>query len=138
MTPNYIINFLWLFLGITWWSSSWHFRSNAQQWKGHSKKKYEPRLRSFALTLSFFSPRAYEFVRNTLMKSLPHARTITKWYTSIDGSPGFTQEALVALKMKQQESLSKSRVVLCNLIWWNVYSAVSRVEWKIFLWICWY
>lgn len=54
------------------------------------EQKYSPQLRSFALTLHFYSPRAYNFVRNTFDTCLPHTRTIEKWYQSINGQPGFT------------------------------------------------
>nr|CAH7721060.1 unnamed protein product [Callosobruchus chinensis] len=84
--------------------------------KGPSTQKYDPALRSFALTLSFYSPRAYNFVRSTFNKSLPHLSTISKWYRSVDGSPGFTQEALLALKLKNDYALSQKELVYCNLV----------------------
>lgn len=59
-----------------------------------------PELRSFALTLHFYSPAAYNYVRKTFKKCLPHPSTIRKWYSTIDGSPGITQESLNAIAMK--------------------------------------
>ena len=41
----------------------------------------------FALTLHYYSPRAYNFVRRIL--KLPHASNICKWNGSIDCEPGF-------------------------------------------------
>lgn len=84
--------------------------------KGPSRQKYTPSLRSFALTLNFYSPKAYNYVRETFNKSLPHPRTISQWYKSIDGSPGFTQEALVALKLKVTEAKQLGKEILCNLV----------------------
>jgi len=66
--------------------------------KGATSEKYEPELRAFALSLAFFSPRAYELVRATFKNCLPHLCTISRCYTSIDGRPGFTKESLLALK----------------------------------------
>lgn len=40
-------------------------------------KQYEPHLRSFALTLHYYSPRAYEYVRTEFNLCLPHAKTIS-------------------------------------------------------------
>lgn len=94
--------------------------------KGPATQKYSPVLRTFALTLSFYSPKAYNFVRSTFNKSLPHLDTISKWYRSVDGSPGFTKEALVALTMKQKES---SRVLLCNLVM-DEMAIRRQVEWN--------
>ena len=77
--------------------------------KGPTTQKYNPTLRSFALTLAFYSPKAYSFVRNTFNRSLPHLATISKWYKTVDGSPGFTQEALVALGLKSEDAASHGK-----------------------------
>ncbi|GBM88399.1 DNA transposase THAP9 [Araneus ventricosus] len=61
---------------------------------------FSPELRTFALTLHFYSPRAYEYVRSTFGLSLPHQRTLSRWYQHIDGAPGFTKETIDALKLK--------------------------------------
>ncbi|CAH1959577.1 unnamed protein product [Acanthoscelides obtectus] len=80
--------------------------------KGPSTQKYDPVLRSFAVTLAFYSPKAYTFVRNTFNKSLPDLSTISKWYKSVNGSPGFTQEALEILKiLKRQADATGSHVL---------------------------
>jgi len=65
-----------------------------------SGKIVSPELRSFALTINFYSPTAYNYVRKTFNKCLPHASTIRKWYSVIDGSPGITAESLNAIKSK--------------------------------------
>ncbi|XP_049523996.1 uncharacterized protein LOC125945760 [Dermacentor silvarum] len=62
---------------------------------------YSPELRAFALTLHFYSPRAYRYVRATFDTCLPHPKTLCKWYQSIDGAAGFSKEALTALAMKE-------------------------------------
>lgn len=57
------------------------------------QEPYNDTLRSFAMTLHFYSAKAYEFVRRSFCKSLPHPSTIRTWHTSVDGRPGFTAEA---------------------------------------------
>lgn len=96
--------------------------------KGPSTQKFSPCLRSFALTLSFYSPRAYNFVRDTFNKSLPHLGTISKWYQTIDGTPGFTHEALIALKVKQKEAMLQGRDIFCNLVL-DEMSIRKQIEW---------
>jgi len=54
-------------------------------------RKYSPLLKSFALTLQFYSTKAYNFVRNTFDKALPHQRYIRQWYSKIPAEPGFTE-----------------------------------------------
>ncbi|XP_047129514.1 putative uncharacterized protein DDB_G0286901 [Hydra vulgaris] len=72
--------------------------------QGKVKKHYPPELRSFALTLNFYSAKAYSYVRKTFNIALPHPRTIQKWYESVDCSPGFSKEALVTLHSKVKEA----------------------------------
>ena len=61
---------------------------NVKKGKG---RKYSPLLRSFALTLQFYSTKAYNFVRRTFNLALPHQRQIRKWYSHIPAEPGFTE-----------------------------------------------
>lgn len=42
------------------------------------KKKYSPELRTFALTLQFYSSKAYRYVRKTFNNLLPEPSTIRK------------------------------------------------------------
>jgi len=57
-------------------------------------RQYSSELRRFAITLHYYSPRAYSYVRQKFHTCLPHAKTISKWYKSVDGKPGFNMEAL--------------------------------------------
>ena len=52
-------------------------RINSKSGKGC---KYPPELKSFALTLQFYSSKAYEFVRKTFNLALPHQVQVRKWY----------------------------------------------------------
>lgn len=69
-----------------------------------SRGKYPPALRRFALTLHFYSPKAYGYVRSTFNTCLPHPRTVQKWYENVEGEPGFTKESFFALKMKTEST----------------------------------
>lgn len=82
--------------------------------RGSKNQKFTPSLRAFALSLHFYSPRAYNYVREKFNNSLPHPKTISKWYQTIDGTPGFTTEALSALKNKVQQSAGEQ--IYCNLV----------------------
>lgn len=66
--------------------------------------QYSPTLKSFALTLHFYSPNAYRFVRKTFDTCLPHPRTLRKWYNTVEVKPGFTNVAFSALKQQIQSS----------------------------------
>ncbi|KAL3209203.1 hypothetical protein MRX96_038322 [Rhipicephalus microplus] len=75
-----------------------------------SRDKYSPALRAFALTLQFYSTKAYSYVRETFQCSLLHPSTIT------NGEPGFTSEAINAIRAKANEAKKNNKQLLCNLV----------------------
>ena len=79
-------------------------------------KKYTADLRTFALTLHYYSPRAYAFVRKKFDTCLPHPKTICKWYKSVYGEPGFNEEALQSIK-KRAKLVILFSVLLFSMKW---------------------
>ena len=76
--------------------------------KSAKGKKYSPELKSFALTLQFYSTKAYDYVRKVFKNALPHSRHISKWYSKIPAEPGFTEPSFQALALKVEENKNKS------------------------------
>lgn len=64
------------------------------------KKQFNNHLKSFALTLHYYSPKAYEYVRKEFDNCLPHYKTISKWYQNIEGKPGIMLESVNAIKQR--------------------------------------
>ncbi|KAL4107136.1 hypothetical protein QTP88_018568 [Uroleucon formosanum] len=62
-----------------------------------------PILRKFAMTLHFYSPSAYSYVRTIFSKALPDVSTIRKWYSKLDVLPGMTKESFQAISLKVKE-----------------------------------
>ena len=62
--------------------------------KGHA---YCDELQAFAMTLQFYSAKAYDFVRETFDLALPHPRSLRTWYSHINGELGFTKCAFDAI-----------------------------------------
>jgi hypothetical protein len=60
---------------------------------GCKTSAYTEQLRSFAMTLHFYSAKAYDFVRRSFRMALPHPQTLRKWCSAVEGKPGFTAEA---------------------------------------------
>lgn len=58
-------------------------------------RRYTDDIKEFALTLYFYSPKAYQYVRSIL--PLPNPSLIRKWSSSVDCEPGFLKEAFQAL-----------------------------------------
>lgn len=98
----------------------------------HSNKpvpnSYSHELRSFALTLNFYSPHAYRYVRKKFETCLPHPRTIQKWYQSVDGSPGFSKPAFSALKLRSEVATKSGKPLLCALVMDEI-AIRKHVEW---------
>jgi hypothetical protein len=69
-------------------------------------------LRSFALTLHFYSPKGYKYVRKVWGNELlPHPATIRDWYKVVDGRPGFSKQAFDSVSRKIKE-----KDVFCNIV----------------------
>lgn len=96
--------------------------------KRQKKGKYPPELRQFALTLNFYSKKAYEYVRQKFSNVLPHIRTLASWIATVNASPGFMLEAKNALKIKAAEAGLKGYKILCNLIL-DEMSIRKKIEW---------
>lgn len=89
------------------------------------KKKYCVELRQFAVTLNFYSPKAYAYVRDTFNSILPSPRTLSKWYKHVDAEPGFTVEALNTLAIASKNA---SKPLYCALMMDEI-SIRKHVEW---------
>lgn len=76
-------------------------------------KKYPPGARKFALTLHFYSPSAYKYVRKMFNTCLPHPHTLYEWYRSVNAEPGFCSETLNRLEEKVKSS---DKTILCALV----------------------
>lgn len=75
------------------------------------------------LCLQFYSAKAYRYVRRTFAFALPHPSVIRKWYSTINGEPGFTDEAFKTLKNK-----SEKENIVCALMVDEI--AIKRhIEW---------
>ena len=89
---------------------------NKKKLSGISSAKYPAALRAFAMTLHFYSPRAYGFVRRKFCKALPDPSTMRSWYSAVDGEPGFTLESFQALKFKAAEAKKCKKKVLVSFM----------------------
>ena len=85
---------------------------NAQETDSHALR-YSDQLKQFAVTMHFYSPQAYEFLRSYL--HLPHQATIRKWSSSMNCEPGFLSEVMSHLKdMVQQNELNKHCILMLD------------------------
>lgn len=95
------------------------------------RKKYSPQLRTFALTLNFYSTKAYNNVRSTFNTCLPSPKTLGKWYRSVDGRAGFTKEAFEVLKYKAEHEMAP---IYCCIVF-DEMKIESKIEKPLDTWI---
>lgn len=93
---------------------------------GRKEKKYSTRIRTFALTLHFYSPRGYRYVRSVFQNNLPSISTIRKWYSTVNGKPGYSREAFTALRCKAIEANREGTEVLACLVFDEVAIRVQE------------
>ncbi|XP_065655015.1 uncharacterized protein LOC101238854 isoform X4 [Hydra vulgaris] len=91
-------------------------------------KAYPIELKNFALTLSFYSPRAYLYIRKTFTNMLPHPRTLQKWYKVITRGPGFQSESVKVLKLKSAELKENGKSCICSLMI-DEMAFHKKIEW---------
>ena len=80
------------------------------------RAEYPDELKSFAMTLQFYSARAYQYVRRTFDLALPTPRQIRAWYGGVNGEPGFTQSAFSALQARVESNAASGRETVCALM----------------------
>ncbi len=68
-------------------------------------RRYADQIKEFAVTLHFYSPKAYNFLRTII--PLPQPSLIKIWASSVDCEPGFITEAFDILKQEVQDHPEK-------------------------------
>lgn len=64
-------------------------------------------MRTFCLTLHYYSPRAYNYVRSKFDCNLPSVTAMRNWYASMNASPGFTSESFNILREKAAKEMKE-------------------------------
>ncbi len=83
----------------------------------HGKRsKVSEELRSFAMTLHFYSAKAYAYVRECFDLALPHPDTIRTWYSNISADPGFTKASFCAIQAHAQDRTKEGKETICALM----------------------
>ncbi|XP_040079279.1 uncharacterized protein LOC120850725 [Ixodes scapularis] len=70
---------------------------------GRANNSYSEDVRKFALTLHFFSAKAYKFLRKHV--KLPHPCALRKWAAMIGAKPGFTKGCFEKVFQEAQKGL---------------------------------
>ena len=79
--------------------------------RGATGRRYSEEFKQFALTVYFYSPKAYNFLRKVFY--LPHQSSVRNWISSVDCEPGFLSEAFADL---QRQIMDDPGMTDCALI----------------------
>lgn len=98
---------------------------------GPRPQKYPEAVRSFAITLHFHSPRAYEYLREKFNKNLPHVSTIRKWFanSNSNGEPGINQQTIKMLQQEAKEMETRGEKLVCVLSH-DEMSIKKHIQWS--------
>lgn len=85
----------------------------------------------FALTLNFYSPRAYKYIREKFCNHLPHKSTLKKWYANSSASdePGLCEQSIDILSGKVKELKAAGIQPICSLIF-DEMAIKKHLQWS--------
>ena len=75
-------------------------------------RRYTDDIKEFPLTLYYYTPKAYQYVRSII--PLPNPSLIREWSSSVDCEPGFLNEALNSLEAEVKNSPTKDCSVIID------------------------
>ena len=75
-----------------------------------TSNRYSQETKQFAMTLHYYSPKAYDFARKVLY--LPHPSSIRSWSASVDCEPGFLCDVIKLIGDMVTKNTTQSDVVL--------------------------
>lgn len=98
---------------------------------GKKSNQYSEELRSFAFTLNFYSPRAYQFVREKFSNHLPAPSCIRSWVANATGfgEPGINTEALQVLESIAKDMNAQGKQLVVSMCFDEMHIH-KHVEWN--------
>ena len=81
-------------------------------------------IKEFALTLDFYSPKAYRYIRSII--PLPHPSLIREWSRNINCEPGFLGESFVVLEREAKQNVDNKD---CCLVL-DAMAIRKQVQWE--------
>lgn len=78
---------------------------------------YSAAVRSFCMSIHYYSPRTYEYLRNKFNKHLPHKSTLQAWLnnSNIDASSGICKNSLDVVHERAKKMKEKGKQLICDL-----------------------
>ena len=96
-------------------------KNEAKNMSSTCGSRYGNEIKEFALTLHFYSPKAYKFVRQSL--HLPHPATLRSWCVNIHCEPGFLEKSLNYIEEKVAEDQQDCVILI------DAMSIRKQIQW---------
>jgi hypothetical protein len=87
------------------------FKNEAKNAEKSAGTRYTEKIKQFSISLHFYSPKGYQFVRKAF--HLPSPSTIRYWATSVECEPGFLNQVITHLQDNLEED-NKDCVLLVD------------------------
>lgn len=86
---------------------------------GRKSNEYSDEVRIFAFTLHYYSPRAFNYVREKFGSHLPDISTIRRWVSNCtnEGGPGISVQGIGYIKCISEQMKAENRQFYCSLAW---------------------
>ncbi|KAL7306234.1 hypothetical protein TKK_0001671 [Trichogramma kaykai] len=82
---------------------------------GKKFRQFPEKLKNFAMTLHFYSPSGYEYVRSSFNNLLPHKSVLREWLRTYNYKPGISREALQTVENFTKNAETKGKKLCFNL-----------------------
>ena len=86
------------------------FKNQQRNADKQAESRYSEEIKEFAISLYFYSPRAYKFARKSL--NLPHPSTLRAWSSNIECDPGFLKNSLLYIEGQVNENQQDCKIVI--------------------------
>ena len=74
-----------------------------------TNRKYSEKIKEFALTMYYYSPKAYAYLRSVF--KLPNARTLRRWLETVECEPGFLKDVIENMSNRTHVANAYSLVI---------------------------
>lgn len=94
------------------------------------RNPYSEAVRTFCMSVHYYSPRTYDYLREKFKNNLPHEATMRSWLnnSNIDASPGIVESALHVVQERAQKMRNDGKTLICNLVF-DEMSIRKNVQW---------
>lgn len=87
-------------------------------------------VRTFCMSIHYYSPRTYVYLREKFNNNLPHSTTLRQWLnnSNIDAAPGLLNCALDVVQSRAQKMRETGKVLICNLVF-DEMAIRKNIQW---------